>query len=134
MSKKAETPKKKWAVEVGEYRANPKRYTQRDGLRKAQLEMAIAERYEPDDRDQALEMLHLNNSFPLLRYGIEEAEGFELPLEEEVYWELPVEFVHELSETIREVNPQYAVPFVALQKAMLESLKMEPPKTEQSNT
>jgi hypothetical protein len=113
---------KKWAVEVTAngvaYRANPKTYTKRDGLAKAQLETNILRRDYPDDTDGALAMLHLNNFYPLLRHGILEAEGFELPLTEEVFWDLPEQFVFELSEAIQEENPQYAIPFSELQRAM----------------
>jgi len=119
---------KKWAVEVGKYKANPSVYSKRDGLSKAQLETEIIMRFDPKDANSSLEMLHLNNFYPLLKYGIEEAEGFDLPLTEEAFWELPEQFVFELSEAIQGENPQYAIPFSALQKQVFESLAEESKK------
>ena len=119
---KPKEPAKQWAVEVTSgdtvYRANPKVYTKRDGLKKAQLEADILMRYNPDNVSSSLEMVHLNNFYPLLCYGISEAEGIELPLSEATFWDLPEQFVFDISEAIQEENPQYAVPFSALQQQM----------------
>jgi hypothetical protein len=113
-----ETAEKKWAVDIDGYKANPKRYKQRDGLAKAQLENKIITEGDTKDAEKSMSVMYLVNLYPLLRYGIAEAEGFNLPLTEEDFWELPEQFSLELAESIREVNPQYAVPFVELQKQM----------------
>lgn len=107
-----------YAVEVGPYKANPKVFNKRDGLKKAQLEAEILMRFDPKDTNSSLEMIHLNNFYPLIRFGVAEAEGFAVPLTEEAFWELPEQFVFDLSEAIQEANPQYAVPFSALQEMM----------------
>jgi len=105
-----------------------KRYEMRDGLDKAKLEVALSERIpENPTADDDLEALYSVNYYPLLRFGIAEAEGVELPLSEESFWKLPEDLVLELSEHIREVNKQYALPFSDLQKmiATLSSPKEE---------
>lgn len=131
-------PAKQWDVEVtcGDrvYRANAKAYSKRDGLKKAQLEAEILTRYNPESVDSSLEMIHLNNFYPLLRYGISEVEGMALPLDEETFWNLPEQFVLDLSEAIQEVNPQYAVPFSVLQQQMWANFQKTPEKQQKATS
>lgn len=123
MTAKKKSATKKWQVNVAGCKANAKRFDNRDGLRKQQMENEIRERFNPDDNNESLEMLRLHNYYPLLALGIGEHEGFEMPMTEEIFWGLPEEFVLEMSEQIQEENPQYAVPFSVFLQGMLKTLK-----------
>jgi hypothetical protein len=94
-------------------RARVKRFTMSDGLQKTQLERDLTVSAEKTP-DAEIKMLYLVNNYPLLKFGIREAEGFALPLTEEAFWKLPEQFVILLVEKIREANPQYNIPFLAL--------------------
>lgn len=103
-----------------DFKARVKNYTFRDGLNKTQLEGKLIKTVTgaPDNADRDIALLYLVNNYPLLRFGLEAAEGFALPLRQDVFWKLPEMFVLEVAEAIREVNPQYGIPFLELRKAM----------------
>lgn len=102
-------------------KARVKVFTARDGMGKRSLEIKLAQRFpdEPADAEATerdAEDLYLVNNYPLLRFGIKEAVGFDLPLSEEGFWSLPEAFMLTLSEAIRKANPQYTLDFLSLRR------------------
>lgn len=96
-------------------KARVKRFTMKDGLEKTQLERRLIDASNTKgNTDREIALLYLVNNYPLLRGGIVEAEGFKLPLTADAFWKLPETFVMLVGEAIREVNPQYALPFSEL--------------------
>jgi hypothetical protein len=118
------------------YKMRVKRYRVKDGLAKTSLELQLAKRYPNEDisEEQGIEMLYLINSFPLLKFGIEACDGFALPLTEEMFWDMPEQFVAEACEAIREVNQQYQLPFSELQRALRRLSKTNSNEVSPENT
>lgn len=122
-------PKSLWDAESadGTLKANVRSFTVRDGLYHAQVERQITDRYVKmnieGDVEKETEMLFLVQNFPLLAAGISEAEGFEVPLSEAVFWTLPEEFMGRLTEKVRAKNPQYSLPFFELKKMIFDAFQ-----------
>ncbi len=136
----SKTKKKHWDVELEVdgvwYRMDAKRYNVRDGLSKTSLELQLTKRYpDNDELEQGTEMLTLVNNFPLLKFGIAAHEGFDTPLTEKTFWNLPEEFVMQATETIRERNPQYSLPFLTLQQTLknISQTRMSAPAPENTS-